>query len=88
MRVNDDRNQISEDVFDFKISYLPFPQKSIRSELAELFSISIDLTLPEPAFEQTILLFRLMRQNPRGSSGSDRTNVSHSVATEPTWLIR
>ena len=32
---------ISEDVFDSMIPYLPFPQKSIRSELAKLFSISI-----------------------------------------------
>ena len=38
MRVIGDKNQISEDVFDFMISYLPFPQKSIRSELAKLFS--------------------------------------------------
>ena len=35
------KNQISEDVFDFMISYLPFPRKSIRSELAKLFTISI-----------------------------------------------
>ena len=35
------QNQISEDVFDFMISYLPFPHKSTRSELAKLFSISI-----------------------------------------------
>ena len=41
MRVIGDKNQISEDVFDFMISYLPFPQKSIRSELTKLFSISI-----------------------------------------------
>ena len=41
MRVIGDKNQISEDIFDFMISYLPFPQKSIRSELAKLFSISI-----------------------------------------------
>ena len=41
MRVIGDKNQISEDVFDCMISYLPFPQKSIRSELAKLFSISI-----------------------------------------------
>ena len=41
MQVIADKNQISEDVFDFMISYLPFPQKSIRSELAKLFSISI-----------------------------------------------
>ena len=41
MRVFCDNNQISENVFDFIISYLPFPQKSIRSELAKLFSISI-----------------------------------------------
>ena len=34
-------NQISEDVFDCMISYLPFPQKSIRSELTKFFSISI-----------------------------------------------
>ena len=40
-RVIGDKNQISEDVFDFMISYLPFPQKSIGSELAKLFSISI-----------------------------------------------
>ena len=31
MRVTGDKNQISEDVFDFMISYLPFPQKSISS---------------------------------------------------------
>ena len=37
MRVLGDKNQLSEDVFDFMISYLPFPQKSIRSELAKLF---------------------------------------------------
>ena len=41
MRVIGDKNQISEDVFDFMISYLPFLQKSIRSELAKLFPISI-----------------------------------------------
>ena len=41
MRVIGDKNQTSEDVFDFMISYLPFSQKSIRSELARLFSISI-----------------------------------------------
>ena len=40
VRVIGDKNQISGDVFNFKISNLPFPQKSIRSELAELFSIS------------------------------------------------
>ena len=34
MRVIGDKNQISEDVFDLTTSYLPFPQKSIRSELA------------------------------------------------------
>ena len=39
-----DKNQISEDVFDFMISYLPCPEKSIRSELAKLFSISIYTT--------------------------------------------
>ena len=38
MRVIGDKNQISEDVFDFMISYLLFPQKSIRSELAKLRS--------------------------------------------------
>ena len=37
MRVIGDKNQISEDVFDFMISYLTFPQKSIPSELAKLF---------------------------------------------------
>ena len=38
MRVIGDKNQIhvSEDVIDFMISYLPFPQKSISSELAKL----------------------------------------------------
>ena len=41
MWVIGDRNQISEDVFYFMIFYLPFPQKSIRSELAKLFTISI-----------------------------------------------
>ena len=41
MRVTGDKNQIYEDVFDFMISYLPFPQQSIHSELAKLFSISI-----------------------------------------------
>ena len=45
MRVLGDKNQISEGVFDFMISYLPFPQKSIRSELAKLFSISIQLQI-------------------------------------------
>ena len=39
MRVIGDNNQLSEDVFDFMISYLPFPQKSICSELAKLFCI-------------------------------------------------
>ena len=39
MRVIGDKNQISEDEFDFMISYLSFPQKSIRSELAKLFSL-------------------------------------------------
>ena len=34
MQVISDKNQITEDVFDFMISYLPFTQKSIRSELA------------------------------------------------------
>ena len=42
MRVIGDTSQISEDVFDFMISYLPFPRKSIRSELAKLFSINIE----------------------------------------------
>ena len=37
MRVIGDKNQISEDVFDFMISYLPFPQKSIGSEFTKLF---------------------------------------------------
>ena len=37
MQVIGDKNQISEDVFDFIISYLPFPQKSIPSELAKFF---------------------------------------------------
>ena len=37
MRVIGDKNQISEDVFDFMISYLTYPQKSIHSELAKLF---------------------------------------------------
>ena len=41
MRIIGDKNQTSEHVFDFMISYLPFPQKSIHSELAKLFSISI-----------------------------------------------
>ena len=41
MRVIGDQNQISEDVFDCMISFLRFPQMSIRSELAKLFSISI-----------------------------------------------
>ena len=41
MRVIGDKNQTSEDVFDSMISYLPFPQKSVGSELAKLFSISI-----------------------------------------------
>ena len=43
MRVIGDKNQISEYVFDSIISYLPFPKKSIGSELAKLFSISIDM---------------------------------------------
>ena len=43
MQVIGDKNQISEDVFDFMISYLPFPQKSSHSEVAKLFSISIHL---------------------------------------------
>ena len=37
MRVIGDENQISEDVFDFMISYLPFSHKSINAELAKLF---------------------------------------------------
>ena len=37
MRVIGDKNQISEDEFDFMISYVPFPQKSVHSELAQLF---------------------------------------------------
>ena len=41
MRVIGGKNQISEYVFDFMISYLPFPQKPIHSELTKLFSISI-----------------------------------------------
>ena len=40
MRVIGDGNQMSEDVFDFMISYLPFPQKSIRSELAKFFLVT------------------------------------------------
>ena len=44
MRFIGDKNRIYEDVFNFMISYLPFPQKSIRSELAKLFSISISCT--------------------------------------------
>ena len=42
MRAIGDMNQISEDVFDFMIS---IPQKSIRSELAKHFSISISMLL-------------------------------------------
>ena len=42
MRVIGDKNQISSDVFDYMISYLPFTQQSIRSELAKRFSISIE----------------------------------------------
>ena len=38
MRVIGDKNRISEYVFDFMISFLPFPKKSIRSELAKFFS--------------------------------------------------
>ena len=30
MRVIGDMNQISEDVFDYMFSYLPFPKKSMR----------------------------------------------------------
>ena len=41
MIVIGDKNQISEDLFDFMLSFLLIPQKSIRSELATLFSISI-----------------------------------------------
>ena len=41
MGVIGNKNQISEDGFDFMISYLLFPQKSIRSELAKLFFISV-----------------------------------------------
>ena len=41
MRVIGDKNQISEDIFYLIISYIPFPEKSIRPELAKLFSISI-----------------------------------------------
>ena len=41
MQVIGDKNQISEDVFNFRISYLLHPSKSIRSEFAKLFSISI-----------------------------------------------
>ena len=48
MRVIGDKNQISEDVFDFMISYLLFPQKSIRSKLTKLFfSISINTYLSQ-----------------------------------------
>ena len=32
MRVIGDKNQISADVFDFMISYLPFPQKSVDTK--------------------------------------------------------
>ena len=39
MRVIGDKNQISEGVFDFMISYLPFPQKSIHSELDIFFPL-------------------------------------------------
>ena len=45
MLVIGDKNHISEDIFDLMIFYLPFPQKSIRSELAKLFSISIPVAL-------------------------------------------
>ena len=41
MQIISDKKQISEDVFDFMISYLPFPQKSICSKLAKLFSPSV-----------------------------------------------
>ena len=41
MQVIGDKNQISEDIFEFMISYLSFPQKSVCSELAKRFSISI-----------------------------------------------
>ena len=41
MRVIDDKNQISEDGFDFMNSNLPFPKKSVSFDLAKLFSISI-----------------------------------------------
>ena len=37
MRVIGDKYQISEDVYEFMISYLPFPKKSIHSKLAKLF---------------------------------------------------
>ena len=37
MWVIGDKNKISEDVFDFMISYIPFPQKSIGFVLAKLF---------------------------------------------------
>ena len=46
MRVIGDKNKISKDVFDFMISYLPFPQKSIRSELADFFpSVNVYIIL-------------------------------------------
>ena len=47
MRVIGDKNQISEDVFDFMISYIPFRKKSIHSELAKLFFPSVYDSLSE-----------------------------------------
>ena len=45
MRVIGEKNPVPEDVhvFDFLIPYLLFPQKSICSELAKRFSISIEV---------------------------------------------
>ena len=78
MRVIGDKNQVSEDVFDFMISYLPFTQKSIRSEPAKLFSIII-LGKAENVFQKSFFpraiksldsIVKVMLAEPQSSVGS------------------
>ena len=68
MRVIGDKNQISEDVhvFDFMISYLPFPQKSIRSEVAKLFfhQCTLDVVKKSTVFKLVLHFIFQLRKYP------------------------
>ena len=83
MRVVGDKNQISEDVFEFMISYLTFPQKSIRSALAKLLSISILCHFPVVSIFLTsryqITSFVAKRCD------SNRQYLSSLIAVSETW---